>query len=1132
MALALAGSSTNSCTVSISNIPFTAIASELFVFLESAVGESTVFACDIATERPNWKSRGVGRVQFESADAAARAYALSAQRKLQFQRAILQLSPSFNDIIVRPARARNRVVGAALHVGFLRGDRRMAVVESWGAGLRAEAMPERKRLDFWVTAGTEAGGGVEQYKMEIHFRDLTGVLGCRLHSGGVSSESNAVILKLKHAPRIYQKVSGPGLASKFSNNRYCVCKEHLDFIWVRTTDFSALKSIGQSSCLCWELPDGLLASEILCGGFPYYEELGYLSVEQGRPFCPASELVPIINGRSDSELAYEVLFQVNALVHSQKISGPMVVNDLLDRLSGLPVETANGILLKLNKMQSTCDDPVMFIQEYLKSMKRNQKHPLPSSQRMLQSQNLMSCHRVLVTPCRVFFLGPELETNNYVVKHYAEYANDFLRVSFVDEDWSKLPSDALSTRIEHGLFSTPFKTKIYSRILSVLQDGFTIGSKRFEFLAFSASQLRSNSIWMFASNEKVTAENIRDWMGHFTKIRSVSKCAARMGQLFSSSLQTFCVPPQDVQIIPDIEVVTDGMKYCFSDGIGKISLSFARLVAQQCGLDYVPSAFQIRYGGYKGVIAVDRTSFRKLSLRQSMLKFESKNIMLCITKWSESMPCYLNREIISLLSTLGIEDEKFELMQKEQIECLDKMLTDRDVALNVLEGTAGGEMRATLTKMLLQGYEPNVEPYLSMMLKSHREFQLHDMRSRCRIFVQKGRVLMGCLDETGSLDYGQAYIRITLTRAELENSSQKFFHRVDEKTSVIVGRVVVTKNPCLHPGDIRVLQAVYESIFEESGLTDCIVFPQKGKRPHPNECSGGDLDGDLYFICWDENLIPSSTNAPMDYIGRRPRLMDHEVTLEEIQKFFIDYMINDGLGIISTAHVVHADREPMKCRSSKCVQLANLHSMAVDFAKTGAPAEMPRALKPKEYPDFLEREDRPVYTSPGILGKLYRATINQAKNQNSNVISSEVVQATYDNDLEVNGFEDFLLAAEICKDQYAERLSALMDYFGAVTEDEILTGNLMKPSEYLRRDKKKYGEVKDRIMIAVRSLQKEALGWFHDACKDPERTKMASAWYHVTYYPDYCSGTSNFWSFPWILSDVLLNIKASKNMRK
>lgn len=53
-------------------------------------------------------------------------------------------------------------------------------------------------------------------------------------------------------------------------------------------------------------------------------------------------------------------------------------------------------------------------------------------------------------------------------------------------------------------------------------------------------------------------------------------------------------------------------------------------------------------------------------------------------------------------------------------------------------------------------------------------------------------------------------------------------------------------------------------------------------RPHPNECSGGDLDGDLFFISWDKDLIPSQIDNPMDYTGRRPRIMDHKVTLEVI----------------------------------------------------------------------------------------------------------------------------------------------------------------------------------------------------------------------------------------------------------
>lgn len=243
-------------------------------------------------------------------------------------------------------------------------------------------------------------------------------------------------------------------------------------------------------------------------------------------------------------------------------------------------------------------------------------------------------------------------------------------------------------------------------------------------------------------------------------------------------------------------------------------------------------------------------------------------------------------------------------------------------------------------------------------------------------------------------------------------------------------------------------------------------------------------------------------------------------------------MINDTLGTISTAHLVLADREPSKARSFKCLQLAKLHSMAVDFAKTGAPAEMPRILKPREYPDFLERTDRPMYTSPGVLGKLYRATINHSKEQKPELIWSETVaRAAYDEDLVVLGFEAFLVAAESSKNLYAEKLSTLMTFYGAESEDEILTGNLKKKSTYLQRDNRRYGEMKDRILAAAKSLQDETKGWFKSGCENHERSKMASAWYHVTYHPDYSSRT-NFLSFPWVLSDVLLNIKSSKKQAR
>lgn len=644
--------------------------------------------------------------------------------------------------------------------------------------------------------------------------------------------------QLKYGPRIYQKKAGPNIAAKFKSDRYHFCKEDFEFLWVRTTDFSAIKSIGHSTSFCWEIEEEQLASDIF-QTFPLYREnLKDLTLVDGEEFCSSTETVPLVKCGSDSKLPYEILFQLNSLVHTQKISLASVDDDLIDLLGSLDEETKAMIFQKLHKLNSTCYDPLKFVKTQLHVLRSKGRRLLSSSQKRLTDNNIMSCHRALITPSKIYCLGPELETSNHVVKHFAAYASDFMRVTFVEEDWSKLPTNVVSIRIQKQMFSKPVRTEIYKRILTILRDGIVIGSKRFEFLAFSASQLRSNSVWLFASNDTVKAADIREWMGCFNNIRSVSKCAARMGQLFSSSMQTVEVPAQDVEIIPDIEVTTDGINYCFSDGIGKISQSFARQVAQKLKLDQsrIPSAFQIRYGGYKGVIAVDRHSYRKLSLRSSMLKFESKNRMLCVTKWSESMPCFLNREIISLLSTLGVKDEVLLAMQQEQLNLLGKMLTDSEAALDVLESLSGADSKSILVKMLHEYYEPNSEPYLSMMLKAHYAYQLSDLKSRCRIFVPKGRVLVGCLDETGLLDYGQVFVCITMkkTKQQFEDESLRKVDG-DDSTRIIVGKVVVTKNPCLHPGDIRVLDAIYNEELEEKGLRDCLVFPKNGHRYVYNE---------------------------------------------------------------------------------------------------------------------------------------------------------------------------------------------------------------------------------------------------------------------------------------------------------
>ena len=68
----------------------------------------------------------------------------------------------------------------------------------------------------------------------------------------------------------------------------------------------------------------------------------------------------------------------------------------------------------------------------------------------------------------------------------------------------------------------------------------------------------------------------------------------------------------------------------------------------------------------------------------------------------------------------------------------------------------------------------------------------------------------------------------------------------------------MTKNPCGHKGDIRLAKAIgkeHPAYDKLKHLVNVIVFPLMGERPLQNCMSGGDLDGDVYMIIWDQEIV-------------------------------------------------------------------------------------------------------------------------------------------------------------------------------------------------------------------------------------------------------------------------------------
>ncbi|XP_044505487.1 probable RNA-dependent RNA polymerase 1 [Mangifera indica] len=1089
----------------ISLFGFASIKPEIAVkeFVEGYTGKGTVY--DVVKVEQKKGSRAYAIVEFTTMEAAEYIVSMAAERLIWDGDSYLKARYVDHDRNSAMEKTpQDRTDNARLNFGCQISEEKFYVLWSQ-ENVSVKFDSDLRNFSFFLSYDSV------DYKLKVPYETIWQIQLQRPHDQSVKF----LVIQLYGAPLIYKRESH----------------------WDRTVDFTPSSSIGQSSAMCLELPGGDHVPKALKDFFFYKESPGKFSLKKGSTFSCNSDLVPIISPPQGIDLPFKILFKINSLIQHGCIPGPVLDVKFFRFFdpSRMDIAFIEHALEKLFNLRECCYDPVSWLKDQYKNYSKSKT--LLGSPPIALDDGLAYVHKVFVTPTKIYFRGPEVSLSNRVLRSYPDDIDNFLRVSFVDEDMDRLFSTVLSPKA-----SGKKRTRIYQRILSTLRNGIVIGDKKFETLAFSNSQVRENTLWMFASRPGLTAADIRKSLGDFREIKNVARFAARLGQSLSASRVAVPVDRKDIEIIPDVEVKRKGIKYVFSDGIGKISSELAQEVAKKCGFtSYTPSAFQIRYAGFKGVVAVDPNSSVKLSLRHSMLKYESDSTSLDILDNSKYQSYFLNRQLITLLSTLGIKDGVFERKQREAIAQLDAILTDPSRALEALGLMCSGESANVLKEMLKCDYRPDEEPFLSLMLQTYRASSLQDLRTKARIFLPKGRNMMGTLDETGTLKYGQIFVQYSHSRSSHFSDDFYFQSRgnASNQTSVCEGKVVVAKNPCLHPGDMRVLEAVDVPALHH--MVDCVVFPAKGKRLHPNECSGSDLDGDMYFVCWDPDLIPPYQFRPMDYTPGKAKVFHRDVTIEDVEEYFVDFIVNDSLGIINHAHVVFADKEPEKARSTQCLQLARQASIAVDFPKTGVAAKIPSELRVDKYPDFMDKPDYMTYQSERVMGRLYREVKGIAPHATAiKSFTKEIALRSFDSDMEVDGFKKYVIEALHYKCKYDTRLSNLMKHYGIETEAEIVSGYIIK----IAKGFDKRGDL-DTITSATRSIRKEARAWFNESSESGSSNSdgndayaKASAWYYVTYhhsYWGYCikEGISreHFLSFPWCIYDTLIEIKEKKKRK-
>ena len=652
-----------------------------------------------------------------------------------------------------------------------------------------------------------------------------------------------------------------------------------------------------------------------------------------------------------------------------------------------------------------------------------------------RNKTLLRIQRVIVTPTYTLFTPYVLDQGNRILREFIIHPFLSMICVFKMDDFNE------------GRWNNKFLIEFIKYFLS---RGIFFDNRNFTFFDFSQSQFRNMSCWLLTNPDEILPQT-----GDYSKIKIVAKYGARISQTLTTTRKTIQIKRENIKFIDDVVIrdpITNKIKYTFSDGVGKISYPLAKKIAECIHLKYTPSAFQGRFLGCKGVwTTMFNDHSESIYIRPSQNKFtvsitDVQFFELC--DYSRYIQAYLNRQIILLLSALHIQDKIF-------INKLDDYRNSLEDEKFVLSLVHYEEWNSMFRNMYLNGVTMKNDRLVKTLVDTNKDILYTDLKNKARIYIKDSAYVIGIMDEYRVLEYGEAYLHIKRRNFDL----------------ILNQYCSVAKCPCLHPGDIRKLKFVsyipgkeetYKyKVFEK--YTNVIIFPQKGHRPHPNEISGSDLDGDCYFIFYDKDLIPENTVEPMNYNIDPTKIKEKKkITLKHIIKYFAEYINLNNLGLIGDAHLAMSDKDKNGADGVIPRRIALKFSRAVDAPKTGDRVELSEEETPKNFPHYMEKKNK-SYISKKILGQLYDK-IEDYKRELINQAGNKFCEGEYfDEDLVTNDWENYGFLAMVFYKEYFEEMVKLLKKNEIKSESLLLTGNSVD-NEYSVFSKKKHNyDLRERV---------------------------------------------------------------------
>ncbi|CEF66953.1 RNA-dependent RNA polymerase, eukaryotic-type family-containing protein [Strongyloides ratti] len=803
--------------------------------------------------------------------------------------------------------------------------------------------------------------------------------------------------------------------------------------------------------------------------------------------------------------------------------------------------------------------------------------------------------KLVITPTRTLLMPPEYIMSNRVLRYFDKNGERTLRVVFRDEDGAKMRTTSTGDYL------------IKLTVGNCLAKGFTICKIQFSYLGSSNSQMRDNGCYFIENQNGLEVTHVRKTMGHFRR-EPIPKLMARIGQCFTQVhvCDKIEITNSMIGFIEDFEggLLRNGKSYIFSDGCGLISSAMMERIAKDIGIfPIVPSCIQFRFQGMKGVLAISeklnslnkafenskgsvmtQTAFKKLAylsqlhflFRPSQEKFYAPWAnKIEIVKHSAPTVVCLNRPVINILDQVSLKQNPTtnERIRERIHQLYDQNIFDATEPLidEFHLRTKLNEFPKFLNFKSLRfddGFTLTREPFFRQLLTASTIFTIKNIMKRMKIKIPffLGRTMFGVVDETGILSPGQVFFQYTHNIDQYKDSNNDSFAKVH------VGRVMVSKNPCTNGGDIRMFDAV--DIKQLHHLRDVIVFPSCGPRPHPDEMAGSDLDGDEYSVIWDDRLFLDNNEKPFIFTNNIDRnLEDANIGNldEEMRNFLVDHIRQDSIGLIANALLVNSDIYGID--SKVCQTIAQKHSIAVDFAKSGVypPPLTTKGTKknppelPERFPDYMEKRRFQSYESPRLLGQLYRRLKKVDDILTISLTHTSKEEIEIDSEFVINGWEAYKEVALNRYRAYKAMCGNILESYSIEHEFQLFSSSFLnlknRISDADNDDLSQYNTahvIESRLKNVIADVRTTFFQQFEEGrlwlqCTEKklpnensevfrirqvlerdyiypseEMMKLASAYYMVSYTDNH---ENQFLSFPWTLRDILvaMKVKARSN---